>query len=181
MRKIILLVVLLAALGGVSYLKSTRQSESEQDAFVKGKSEGVIQSEQDRRSADSLGQALEQYRSQMADSLLRRDSTQLAIADSLSQVIAQQGDSLDYFKQQIDSRPNSKRIVADAKAEDSTRLLKHQEILAYYTARFRKLPTDLTAYEQRVATAEIRTETAEKFAISVNELDTIRTEAKLDF
>jgi hypothetical protein len=171
----------LIVLSGVVYLKSVRQTRSEADSFQRGKTEAALQMQDDRRSADSLSEELITYRAAMGDSLQRRDSLMVAVSESLSQVIAQQMDSIEVLKGNINGQPNSKRIVADAKAMDSTLMLKHKQILDYYTQRFRNLPTDLTAYEKRVATTEIRTETMQKFAISEKELSQIREDASLDY
>ncbi len=181
MRKVVLLILLLAVLSGVVYLKSVRQSAAETSAFSRGKAEVSKQGQEDHRAADSLSKELTSYRSAIEDSLRIRDSLQWTASDSLSQVIAQQSDSISALEQYISGNPNAKRIAAQAKEDDSTLVLKHRDVLEYYTQRFRDLPPDLSAYEKRVATSEIRTETIKKFAISEDELNEIRKNAKLDF
>jgi len=56
-----------------------------------------------------------------------------------------------------------------------------EQILSYYKKRYRALPKDLSPYEKRVALAEIRDETAQKFSIPLSELDEIRTDNELDY
>ena len=181
MRKVVLLILLLALLSGVVYLKSVRQTAARTKAFNRGKTETTQQAIEDHRAADSLSRELSDYRAAITDTLQSRDSILLATSDSLSHVITQQSDSMAVLEQYVNGTPNAKRIAAQTKAMDSTRILQHQQILEYYTERFRKLPSDLSAYEKRVATAEIKAETLKKFAISEQELDEIRQDAKLDY
>ena len=54
-------------------------------------------------------------------------------------------------------------------------------IAALGEKRYRNLPKDLTAYERRVALSEIREESADKFRITVAELNRIRKANKLTY
>jgi hypothetical protein len=70
--------------------------------------------------------------------------------------------------------------TATATKSDATSQ-KHKEILAYYKQRYQGLPNDLSAYERRIALSEIRQESADKFKISVTELNNIRKAYKLSY
>lgn len=187
MKKLLLGILLLAALVAIIYLKSVRDSERQGKAFRKGHQAGVMFSQKGQAALDSLSDLLNQerthltdYRAALADSLAERDLLYAQTVDSLVTRI----ESLQSEIAQVE-----KKALADNSASgDGERLRKdtsgkasHTSILNHYRLAMSKLPADLSAYEQRVAVNEVRAETATRFSITLKRLEEIRGIYKLDY
>ena len=182
MKKISLAVFFLAIVIAVSYFRATRQSDKSQKAYQEGKSEGVAQISQYRTKVDSLGQHIVRQEDEFADSVARVEKTYSFQLDSLEAVLdsvesSNKSAAAELAKLQSAGRASSGSNSTRASA-DATR---HKQILTYYKRRFEDLPRDLSQYESKVARSEIRQETAQKFSITLKQLDKIRTKYKVNY
>lgn len=184
MKKVFLAITAIILLGlvvGVGYIKSIRQKAQTTTAYEKGKQERAPEVIQYREKLDSLSYFYGQREVELAESIWLRELAYRSAYDSLAKII-------DLEKSKRDSSKSGPE-VAQARKEvgessiDSTKngLSRHKQILSYYKKRYQALPKDLSPYEKRVALAEIREQTAQKFSISLQELDNIRTDSKLDY
>lgn len=187
MKKLLLGVFLLAVLVTVSYLKITRSSERQSQAFLKGQEAGIETSRLQEADVDSLSDLIDRKQTElvelqaaMADTLGNRDQLHAQIVDSLKAGIdAGQTEIARLEKLVVAAGSNgqtgtNKQKTASAKAS-------HKDILRHYRLAVAKFPADLSAYEYRVALAEAKSETAEKFKITVARLDQIREIYNLDY
>lgn len=187
MKKLLLGILLLAALLAITYLKSVRDSERQAEAFLEGREAGVRLTQEDQADLDSLSDLLNQerttlteYRTALADSLVERDLLYSQTVDSLMTRI----ESLQSEIAQLGERAladNSASGDSGVSQEDTSSKASHTSILNHYRLAMSKLPADLSAYEHRVAVNEVRFETATKFDITVNRLNKIREIYKLDY
>ncbi|MEW5795764.1 MAG: hypothetical protein AB1772_05335 [Candidatus Zixiibacteriota bacterium] len=187
MKKLVLGIFLLAVIVAVVYLQVTRDSERQEDAFRKGYRTGadsVVSSQPDYDSlAELIGkerQALAEYRTAMADSLVYLDTVHRHTIDSLERRIDAQRADLSRLKQKAQAGKTAPGMNKSARPAGETGA-RHEEILNYYRRAMAHLPSDLSAYEYQVAVTEVRTETATKFSISVDRLNEIRKQHHVDF
>jgi hypothetical protein len=181
MKKVALGVVLLAIVVGVSYFKSLRHHSQTTTEYERGKQEESEKTIQDRAKLDSLSYFIERQEDSFAQSLGMREMAYRLTCDSLLKIIDSGRTGIDSLKKELDlyqKQAQTKEPVVGATGQKSSR---HEQILSYYKKRCHSLPTDLTPYEKKVALAEIREETAQKFSISLQELDNIRSDSKLDY
>lgn len=175
-KKIVLLLLLIGVVGAVSYYKTTLQDVRLEASYQTGQIEAGQELDRLQKTTDSISSRLELKESELAETRTILDTIRLAQADSLQAVIQSRTSEIaDLTKDQ-----NSEGAKATAVKTDSTSQ-RHLEILAYYKKRFKKLPKDLSAYERRVALSEIREESANKFKISVAELNSIRKDNNLSY
>ena len=187
MKKLLLGVLLLAALVVVSYLKTARDAEREAQAFVDGHEMGSRKAELIQTDTDSLEKTIDQkateiveLRLAMADSLAEHDQRHARTVDSLNAIIeANQLEIADLEKKVAAGKVAAKTASSKKQAVGSKP--SHQQIIQHYKLAVAKLPTDLSAYEYRVAVAEVRSETAAKFNVTVARLDEIREANNLDY
>ncbi|MCD6250157.1 MAG: hypothetical protein J7J98_07510 [candidate division Zixibacteria bacterium] len=186
MKKLLLGLFLLAALIAVSYLKMERDSEREAQAFIDGHDIGSRNAELAMIDVDSLEKLIDQkatevieLRSAMTDTLVERDNFYTQTVDSLSAIIEAGQKEIASLEKQVasgglEAKDSSSKIKVASKAS-------HREILKHYKLAVAKLPADLSAYEYRVAVAEVRSDTATKFNITVVRLNEIRDANNLDY
>jgi hypothetical protein len=188
MKKVILGILLLAALVAISYVKIYRDrqhlTQSRQEGVAEGQADLAVRVQQ----VDSLSALVEQNGQEMAESLTARDIQQAALTDSLRTTLDEQCSEIESLKRQVQktkTQPSKKAAAPARKAadsgSDSTAKAAHKDILSYYTEQVDKLPKDLSDYERRVALREVREETARKFAITAERLDEIRKQYSLDY
>lgn len=182
MKKLFLALFLLVLLVGISYVKKTRQDEKVADAHRSARQELSLELSEKEGQIDSLAFLAGQQQVQWADSLIKKDADHWRQVDSLENVIEKKSDSLGSMEAKVHKLQDAnKKSSADSKSSAATSKSRHESILALYKEKHKALPTDLSAYERRVALAEIREETARKFSISLAELDRIRARYKLKY
>lgn len=177
MKKLLLILFLGSLLVAVSYYKTTLQDEKVTDAYDSGRTEASEDIQKSQLLVDSLKDQLSANETKLSQSENLADTIRLCQNDSLKEVVAQKELAIAGLTSQ------SQTIIAQkkTKSDSSKAQRKHIEILAHYEKLYKNLPTDLTAYERRVALAEIRDLSARKFSISVEELNRIRKVAQLDY
>ena len=187
MKKLLLGILLLAALIAISYLKSVRDSERQAEAFLEGHEVGVRLTQADQADLDSLSDLLNQerttlteYRTAVADSLAERDLLYSQTVDSLvNRIELLQSEIAQLEKKALANRSSSGKVRASKRG--SSRKASHTSILNHYKLAMSKLPADLSTYEHRVAVNEVRSETATRFNITLKRLSEIREIYKLDY
>ncbi len=187
MKKVLLGLFLLAALIVVSYIKTERESEREAQSFIDGHEVGARKSELVQFNTDSLEQLIDQkatevveLRTTMADTLAERDQQYAQTIDSLEAIIKAGQEEIADLEGKVVAAKQAARKPSSAPKTTAPKAA-HKDILKYYRLAVAKLPTDLSTYEYRVAVAEIKTETAAKFKITVSRLDEIRVANNLDY
>ena len=174
-KKLLILVLLGTGLVAVSYYKTTLQDDRLHEARIEGEKWADHTVAELQKTQEALSTELDSTSKALASALEAADTIRLGVTDSLRNVITD--------KEQViaDLTPaKSPPKTATATKSDATSL-KHKEILAYYKQRYQGLPNDLSAYERRIALSEIRQESADKFKISVTELNNIRKTYKLSY
>jgi type II secretory pathway pseudopilin PulG len=178
MKKVLLAVILLALVLAVSYIKSVRNSESRGEAYREGKAESARQLSDYELQMDSMRQAMGEKELAFADSMMRAQVGYKSEIDSLDDLVIARNKRIWDLKSQLSktSKPKStSRKVSDSVSKE------HERILSFYKKRYKSLPTDLTDYEKKVAINEIREETAQKYAITLAELKSLREKHKLNY
>ena len=177
MKRLLLIVFLVVVLVGIGWFKHVRDSQREEDIRTDALSQNQEAVAQEQATSDSLKTLLGERESTYTQELTARDEQLATTADSLDAIITAQGETIDSLTSAYDK-------LAE-KATDNTSSTKgkaaHKDILAYYKQEAGKLPGDLSAYERRVALSEVRTRTAQKFAITVTRLNEIRQKYHIDY
>ncbi|MBD3257632.1 hypothetical protein GF377_04310 [candidate division GN15 bacterium] len=175
--KILFVVLLLAALVGISYVKSMRDKEREEAAKQSGREAGRQALVEQQAAADSLQALLEASGTEFEDSIESASETYARQVDSLSGLLDSQSleiAALEAEKESLATRASEAKESSGGKAA-------HRDILAHYRKEVQDLPADLSAYERRVALKEVRSHTAQKFAITVKRLNEIRQQYNIDY
>jgi len=167
MKKIFLAILLLVIVIAVSYYQVHRQEAREQTRYEKGYEEGTRGVERLSGEVDSLRQVV--------------DSQGLEFSGKLEQTEQAYSGTIDSLKEVVSLKEQEIIELQSLEKKDSSLSGKHALILTYYKKRYSELPGDLSNYERRVALTEIREETAQKFAITVSELDKIRKNNNLNY
>ena len=182
MKKISLAVFFLAIVVAVSYFKATRQSAKSQQAYQQGKSEGIAQTAQLRTKVDSLGQHIVLQEDRLADSVAQVEKAYSFQLDSLKTVLDSVESKNRTIVAELDKLQSPRNATSGSDGvRASAEATKHKQILTYYKRRFDDLPKDLSQYESKAARSEIRQETAQKFSITLKELDKIREKYKVNY
>lgn len=174
MKKLLLGILLLAIIVAVSYIKVVREEERIDSVLEEAHNESAAQTGKIRTAYDSLRALYDQTEESLTDSI---SSLHLAIdsqTDSLTTLAA----TKDSLSKALAAKP---KTTTKKRSSNDNQLAQHRKIIDYYKQRHASLPKDLSSYELRVAKGEIRQETAEKFSISLAELDKIRREFKLSY
>lgn len=174
MKKLLLGILLLAVIVAVSYLKNIREEERIDSVLEKAKTESAAETGKIKTAYDSLRALYAETEESLTDSI---STLKLAI-DSQSDSITTLAAGKDSLTKALAAKP---KTTTKKKSTSDSKLAQHRKIIDYYKQRHAALPKDLSAYEMRVAKSEIRQETAEKFSISLAELDKIRKEFKLSY
>ena len=179
MKKLLGAIVLIVVILVVSYAKIIRQDRRVDDAHQDGLQLGSAARAASEQEADSLTELIEGYVLSLTDSQRVWSERNQAETDSLTAIIASRDEVI---KAWTDSQQAVEESLANApQYQKPATMYSHREILAYYKERYRALPKDLSPYETRIALAEIRTESARKFSISVDELDKIRESNSIEY
>ena len=180
-KKIIIITFLLALMVGLSYVKTLRNSAKRTEAFDKGKAVAKNELIQYKDKVDSLKIELGFKEVALADSIVKNKQYYQFYIENLETKNCILEDSIYGLSKKL--AVNSKPSVSKNSNRKVTKKTnnKHQQVLAYYKDRYKKLPSDLSDYEKRIALNEIKEETAQKFKISLAELRNIRDKYKLKY
>lgn len=181
MKKIVLAAILVCLLAGVSYIKSVRTAAGEEEAFRQGRREAITEAVVDLNLADSLKNELGQQTVAFADSLIEQGRQYNRILDSLSETLITGADSISRLNRELEASLKKRADFTQRKSTASKAEIRDQKILADYQKRYKSLPTDLSKYELKVALSELRSETADKFGISLRQLSDLRKKANLQY
>lgn len=166
---------------GLSYVKTLRNTNKRTEAFEKGKVVAGNELIQFKDRVDSLKIELGSKEVALADSIVKNKQFYQLYIDSLETNNSSLEDSISGLAKKLIAKvkqPVSKK--SNSKIVNKTNN-KHQKILSYYKDRYKKLPSDLSDYERRIALNEIKEETAQKFKISLAELRNLRNKFKLKY
>ncbi len=177
MKKLLLILAMLILIVGVSYVKIIRQHDRQAEAYDAGKKTARTDVMLAEQAADSLRTTLAQREVAFGDTMTAHDAAHRAVVDSMAGEIQELDQKVDRLSSDLARAKKSAAKTASAPRGPS----RHEQILTYYKQRYRELPGDLSSYEQTVAIREVRQETADKFKITVAELNRIRSEHKLDY
>lgn len=177
MRKLILLVFLLAALAVIVWVNMSRDEQRRTERFKEGFRQGLESSEQ-ARAADSLSDLMAARGAAFEDSIASARAEAGQAIDSLQSEVAARDDQIAELSTRTDSLSTLAAEGRQQSIASPNLASRHAGILSYYRRRHAELPGDLSDYERRAALKEIRKETASKFAISAEELDKILSDAK---
>lgn len=192
MRKLLLIVtalVLLAVVLGVSYIKALKADSSQDELYSKA-SEQIRRQVQDslsrhNRLLDSIQQVTTQQQLDFLTVINRAALQHRADIDSLAARLSVRDSVIDSMSRQLaDIEKNGgsgKKDGADKLTAEQKAKQRQREIIDYYKKRYQSLPGDLSAYERKVALGEIRSETANKFGLSMTELESLRTKYELTY
>ena len=179
MKKLLLGIVLLAALIGVVYLKSQRAEQQRARFTEEGFEAGLAEGEEIRAQVDSLTELVNEKDSVLAESVAVREALWAGEVDSLTnQIQSREAQTVD-LNDQLSSKASPSNVTAKNTPQATDE--KHLEILSYYKKAVNDLPGDLSVYERRVALSEIRKETSRRFAITVSGLNSLRKDNNLDY
>ncbi|MBU0984739.1 MAG: hypothetical protein KKA42_12755 [candidate division Zixibacteria bacterium] len=179
-KKILLAVLLLVLLAGVSYVKIMRDEARTDNLYRQGYQKGQETAQAGQADSDSAAEVLAvQMQGALEDSLWALRAQYQAELDSLTSVVGAKNGRIAWLQKELSAarnQPAASQVTA-TRADNSDR---HKEIVQYYKASIKDLPSDLTEYERRIALSEIRTETAQKYAITVAQLNDIRKDYNLE-
>lgn len=183
MKKVVILILLLALIGGVSFLKSLRDADQRKVYAQQEKSEVLEALYQLEDDLDSMKALVAQKEISFADSMVHEKLSQSLILDSALNEIDIKEFQIDSLKKiiskSLEAATKEKQTVK--KKKTSRKILKEQKIIDYYKTRYKRLPNDLSDYEKKVAAVEIKEETAEKFSISLYELKKLRSKYNIRY
>lgn len=179
MKRIFLAIALLLVVLSVSYIKTVRGRSQQTSIYQKARKDLKGPLIKSLKDADSLRQVIEQRDGELGDSVALLNLHHAAEIDSLEETTRILQDSLELERSKMVAS-KTESVESESPKRKSTRLLDNK-IISYYKTKYQALPTDLSKYELRVALAEIRTETADKFKISLTELGHIRTRNELKY
>lgn len=179
MKKLLLGLILIAALAGVVYLKSERAEQYRARIAEESYAAGLGDGDELKEQVDSLSGLVSRKDSAYAESTAVRQQLYTGQLDSLNEKVQVQEEQIEDLSGRLAKKTAELKVVAKAGSGDADR--KHLEILNYYKKAVNDLPGDLSAYERRVALSEIRNETAQRFSITVSRLNSLRKANNLDF
>lgn len=174
-KKFIGIIIIIAMIVGLAYLKTFMDNQRNQSYLEQGKSDSILNLAQSQNNIDSLNLAIAEKDIEQKKSLQNQDKSHQVQVDSLEKVVNKQA------KQITDLKKKKKTTTTAKKSASKQTLSKHEKVYTYYKKRFAALPQDLSEYEKKVAMNEIRDETADKFKISLTELWKIRQKYKLNY
>ena len=176
MKKILLIALLLVLIIAVSYVKTLREKEQKQTAFNAGVEQSQEVLSDYKNQTDSLLSLVEQKDKAYTDSLKNIDLSYQTEIDSLSNVLKEKESAITTLTQKT-----QEKAPVTQKSTGAKTLSLHEKILTYYKDRYTNLPGDLSTYEKKIALNEIREETADKFKITLAQLNKIRKDNKLNY
>ena len=177
MKKFSLAIVLLVLILAVSYFKAVRDRGKIDNSFESGRKSSEMKALALAGDVDSLRQYIGQQNVTLAESLTIQQKAYVRELDSVANVI----DSKDVKISELNQKLKMASVKKSGPLSVKPKSDRHKELLAYYKKRFESLPGDLSNYERKVATSEIRQETARKYSISITDLNKIRVKNKIDY
>ncbi len=177
MGGIAVLVVLIAVAATLVW----RQSDREASAFQEGqRSVDSLAAELAARfTADStaLVDSLMAWQDSLAMVRLQLESSAIdqRRVDSLTTVISDREEAID----RLETSLATVRSEYQAARAENERDRRDQEALDYYRSRIERLPSDLSAYERRVALTEISQEVQTRFRLSTADLTALQNKLNL--
>jgi len=163
----------------VSYIQSVRGRSQKAATYQQARKDVSGPLVESVREADSLRKEIQLQRSEFNDSVYALGMKHETEIDSLEVAAQALQDSVHLLQAAKKTEDADSASVAEAKKKLTQS--KDEKVVVYYKKRYQALPKDLSQYEQRVALAEIRTETADKFKISLAELSRIRERNDLNY
>jgi hypothetical protein len=173
-KKLLLGILLLAIIVAISYIKTVREEERIDSVLEQARQESSFETGKIKTAYDSLSALYAETEESLTDSI----SSLYTAIDSKTDSLNELASAKDSLSKALAAKPKATTIK---KSNNDSQLAQHRKIIDYYKQRHASLPKDLSAYEMRVAKNEIRQETAQKFSISLAELDKIRNEFKLSY
>jgi len=180
-KKALIALALLIIIFGVNYFQSVRHADDNKNAYRQGFVKGIEKTSALEQSMEAANDSLEFTKRTLSDSLSEVSKVFSRGIDSLGEVIMSKDQTIDSLARLAVQYKKSASKQAARKPEPTASENKHAQILGFYKQRFESLPKDLSVYENKVAVSEIRDETAQKFAITLSELDKIRDQHKLSY
>ena len=177
MKKFTLAIVVLVLIFAASYFKAVRDRGKVDASFESGRKSSELKALTLAGDIDSLQQFIGQQNVTLAESLTIQQKAYLRELDSIANVVESKDVKIIELNQKLKKASAAKSTSLSIKPKSD----KHQELLEYYKKRFELLPGDLTTYERKVATTEIRQETARKYSISITDLNKIREKNNIDY
>lgn len=175
MGKLLLSSVLLIMIVTVSYLQAVRRQAKVDNSFQLGVKSNQKDDLEQRSFTDSLETGMGEQEVVQDGNPLQHDKLFNKDSDSLTNIINMQNPPIsELMKKEEDIEVTD--TVGKAGTERS-----HLELLAYYKERYDSLPKDLSENKRNKAISEIRQETANKFSITIVELNRIRHLYKLNY
>jgi hypothetical protein len=182
MKKVVLALVFLVLVVAVSYPRLVTKKERTQAAFERGEEESFLQIEEYAKRFDLHAYSVRQQELKVAESLWRRELAHFWGYDSLAGIVSIEKSKTDLpITKSQTAQPDKEKTESSINSTKENSLLSHKQILSYNKKRYRALPKGLSLYEKKVALAEIRDETTQKFSTPLPELDKIKTDSKLDY
>lgn len=172
MKRFVLSILLLAVIVAASWAKTLWDERRAEERFRRDSADLVKERDNLAQIVDSLTIALGSTRDSLEWMIVKQRETLAFERDSLRHFISELQSQVVRLSGELD-KADRQLMAVEAKYKKKSPGIDHRRILAFYTQRHQKLPTDLTAYEQRVALDEIKQLTAKKFSISVAALDAI--------
>ena len=177
LKKIIIGIFIIALLIALSYLKTIRENNEKKSAYKRGQGDTELTINNYKQDIDSLNQAIRKQELTFTDSIVQNDNNYQKEIDSLNKEIDDQSREINSLLKKVrTSQQNSQKKTSSSKT-----LSKHEKIYQYYKKRYTSLPKDLSSYEKKIVINEIREETAQKFSISLSELEQIRKKYNLNY
>lgn len=174
-KRLFITAVLTCGVLAIAYYQSQRQESLRQESYAQAKNEGEVLSLRLQASLDSAARQVESIQADMADTLISVQAHFDGVIDSLESETRRKQQSLDSLAKLV----RKAQLVSKKPAKSQP--TRHQQILTYYKKRFDQLPKDLTSAERDIAISEIREETTGKFAITDEELTSIRAKGNLSY
>ena len=181
MKKIVLAVAFLGLIVAASYYRAVTHKKQVKTAYEQGRTESAQQVIEYGKRFDSLAYSVRQQELEAAESLWYREFAYRIGYDSLTAAIEQKNSNIDSLKSELQQLREQKETKQIGKKPAKHKASEHEQILSYYKKRYRALPGDLSPYEMKVALREIRDETAQKFSVSLRELNKIRKDNNLEY
>jgi len=179
MKRVFFAIALLVVVLSVSYIKAVRGRSQQIATYQKARNDLKGSLTKSLKDTDSLRQVIERHDGEFGDSVAYLNLQHAAEIDSLEETTRILQDSLE-LERSKKVKPKTESAKSKTAKKKSTQSL-DDKIISYYKTKYQALPKDLSKYELRVALAEIRTETADKFKISLAELGRIRTRSNLKY
>jgi len=176
-KKIVIALVLVVVIAAISYVKTQRavghsDSEAKADSIRR-----VEQLWSYQIMVDSLKELVKLQETEHAKAMYSKEMRYKLEIDSLLVLL----DSTEESSLADTSASSEEKPVEVVPELTPEQMRFRADVLDHYLGLYEELPKDLSAYERRVALAEIRLKTAEECEISLNQLHEIRQQGGLSY